>query len=82
MGEYKGGNSNSTILRQRLPIIILAKAKQSAFGAMHYALPHSGAPAAAELMQCVLAAQSVQIGRGPSTLMLSTVHHCAAGSHV
>ena len=44
MGEYKGGNSKSTVLRQRLPIIILAKAKQSGFGAMQYALPHSGAP--------------------------------------
>jgi hypothetical protein len=44
MGEYKGGISKSTVLRQRLPIIILARAKQPGFGAMQYALPHSGAP--------------------------------------
>jgi len=44
MDEYKGGNSKSTVLRQRLPIIILAEAKQSGFDAMRYALAHGGAP--------------------------------------
>jgi hypothetical protein len=71
----RDGNTKPTDLRQRLPIIILAKAKQYVFGAMHYALLHSDALANSGI-------GALRPGRGASTSMLRSVHHCFAGSQV